>query len=266
MTKRSSGAGPARLSAGDRVAVPIANGRFALIWILDADRDRNLTFLVMDGFWDAVPDVRRVAAARPSKASKEDRLLGYDDVWKGWFRGGVPADFTIVGKRAPSKKEIGYAKNLSGTMVFGTAKRLRDELSSTWRLKHDRRRVESEWAAADAMREKREAKRRKSMTLTKLLRSPLFKRRSARGAPRAAREAQRIFRAATKELIGLAGGTKRDRTKVLKRITTELNALDDRTGWIETVEREQIVARIEELATLVGLSNRGEVLTGHRDW
>ena len=266
MTKRSSGASHARLSAGDRVAVPIANGRFALIWILEADLDRNVTFLVMDGFWDTVPDARRVAAARPSKASKEDLVLGYDDVWKGWFRGGIPADFTVVGKRAPSKKEIGYAKNLSGTMVFGTAKRLRDELSSTWRLKHDRRRVESEWAAAEAVRENREAKRRKSMTLAKLLRSPLFKSGSARGAARVVREVELIFRDATKELIGLARGTKRDRTKVLKRITTELNALDDRTGLIETGEREQIVARIEDLATLVGLSNRDEVLTGHRDW
>lgn len=266
MTKSSSRAGRARLVAGDRVAVPIANGRFALIWILEADLDRNVTFLVMDGFWDVLPDASIAAAARPSKASREDLLPGYDDVWKGWFRGVVPADFAVVGRRAPSRREIGYAKNLSGTMVFGTAKRLRDELASSWRSKHDRPRVEAEWAAADAAREKREARRRKSMTLAKLLRQPLFKRGSARGASEAVREAHRIFRDATKELIGLASGTKRERTKVLKRITTELNTLDDQMGFIETVEREQIVARIEELATLVGLSNRDEALTGHRDW
>lgn len=104
------------------------------------------------------------------------------------------------------------------------------------------------------------------MTLTKMLRVPLFRRGSAHGAARVVREAQRIFRDATKELIGLESGTNRERTKVLKRITTELNALDDANGFIETVEREQIVARIEELAALVGLSNRDEKLTGHRDW
>ena len=53
---------------------------------------------------------------------------------------------------------------------------------------------------------------------------------------------------------------------VLKRIVSELNALDDKEGCIETVEREQIVARIEALAGLVGISNEGEMLTGHRDW
>jgi hypothetical protein len=47
---------------------------------------------------------------------------------------------------------------------------------------------------------------------------------------------------------------------------TELNTLDDREGCIETTEREEVVARVEELASFVGLSNEDEVLTGHRDW
>jgi hypothetical protein len=99
-----------------------------------------------------------------------------------------------------------------------------------------------------------------------MLREPLFSRGSARDAAHVVREAQRIFRTATKELIGLVSGTRRERTKVLKRITTELNALDDQTGFIQTVEREQLVTRIEELAALVGISNQDEKLTGHRDW
>jgi hypothetical protein len=253
----------ARLGANDLVAVPLSNGCFALIWILEADPERNVTFLVMDGFWSALPDALAVAAARPSKSSSPDLLPGYDDVWKGWFRGVVPSDFTVVGQRAPSKKERGYAKNVSGTMVFGTAKRLRDELFRTWRLTHDRKAVEAEWAAAEARREKRDTERREAMTLTKMLREPFLGRGSARGP---AREAQRIFRNATKELIKLESGTKRERTAVLKRITTDLNKLDDKHGFIETEEREQIVARIEELAALVGISNRDERLTGHRDW
>jgi len=52
----------------------------------------------------------------------------------------------------------------------------------------------------------------------------------------------------------------------LKRVVSELNALDDKEGCIETVEREQIVARIEALAALVGVSNEDEKLTGHRNW
>ena len=52
----------------------------------------------------------------------------------------------------------------------------------------------------------------------------------------------------------------------MKRVVSELNALDDKEGCIETVEREQIVARIEALAALVGVSNEDEKLTGHRNW
>jgi hypothetical protein len=260
MTKARSNAGRVRLAAGDLVAVPLENGRFAMIWIIETDLDRNINFLVMDGFWDVLPGARTVAAARASKSSSPD--LASDDVWKGWFRGAVPSDFTVIGQRAPSKKEIGYVTNGSGTMIFGTAKRLCDELHRTWRLKHDRRAIEAEWAAAATAREQRVSDRRKAMTLQTLLREPLF----GRTATRVVREAQRIFRDATNDLIKLEGATKRERTKVLKRITTELNALDDKTGFIETVEREKIVARIEELAALVGISNQDEKLTGHREW
>jgi hypothetical protein len=253
----------ARVAAKDLLAVPLSNGHFALIWILEADAERNITFLVMEHFYVAPPSAHDVAAARPSKASSPDPLPGYDDVWKGWLRGVLPADFTVVGKRALSKIEHGYVNNVSGTMVFGTAKRLRDELLRTWRMTHEREGVEAEWAAADAARDKRASERRASMTLAKMLREPLLGGGSARGA---AREAQRIFRAATKELIRLERGTKRERTAVLKRITTDLNTLDDKHGFIESEERDEIVARIEELATLVGISNDRERLTGHREW
>jgi hypothetical protein len=81
------------------------------------------------------------------------------------------------------------------------------------------------------------------------------------------REARRIFRAATADLIALgARAPKAKRAAILKRIVTELNELYDREGCIETVEAGQLVHRIEELAALVGLDNADERLTGHRDW
>jgi hypothetical protein len=249
------------------VAVPLPGGRFALLFVLDADADRNVTFLVMAGFWSALPAAAEVAAARPARASAPDLLPGYDDVWKGWFRGAVPADFRVVGQRAPSAKELGYAKNLSGTMVFGSTAQLTDELHRAWRLEHDRAALEAGWAAADTARARQTDDRRKGLTLPRMLRERVFVGWSARLAPGIVREVRMVFRDATAELIALEkSGTKRARTTVLKRITTELNALDEKTGFIETEEREQIVARIEEIAALVGLSNDDEALTGHRDW
>ena len=127
--------------------------------------------------------------------------------------------------------------------------------------------MEAEGARADVERRKRAEERRRTLTLPKMLREPVFASWSGRWSPRVVREARRIFRGATRELIALQEeGTKRQRTAVLRRIVSELNALDDKEGCIETVEREQIVSRIEALAALVGISNDDEKLTGHRDW
>lgn len=135
------------------------------------------------------------------------------------------------------------------------------------RWKHDRAALEAEYADRQARRDQAEANRRATLTLPKLLRERMFASWGDRWPRRVVTEARRIFRTATKELIALeAGASKRERTGILRRITSELNALDDREGCIETVEREELVARIEELARLVGETNKNERLTGHRDW
>jgi len=154
-----------------------------------------------------------------------------------------------------------------GTTVFQGAEHVRAELHTAWRLIHDRPALEVEWARAQEAREQRAAERQRTRTLPKMLREKIFASWSEMWPPRVVREVRRIFRDATRDLIPLqAKGTKRQRTAVLKRIVTELNALYDREGCIETVEREAVIRRIEELAALVGVSNEEEKLTGHRDW
>ena len=256
----------ADLRPGDLVAIPLPSGAFGLIWIITASAEYGFHLLVMDGFWPARPTARELRGARPSRSGYPRLPPGYDDVWKGWFDGAMPGDFQVVGRRAPSAIAKAYIANHSGTMIFGSAERLRSTLHGRWRLKHDRPAYEAELAAAQARLEQAAAERRAAMTLPKMLRERIFESWSDHWPPRVVREARRIFRDATKELIRLEGAPKRERTKVLRRITTELNALDDKEGCIETVEREEIVARIEELARLVGVNNEDEKLTGHRDW
>lgn len=251
---------------GDLVAIPLPSGLFGLVWIITASAEYGFHLLVMDGYWPARPTARDVRKARPARAERQ-LLPGYDDVWKGWFQGRVPGDFHVVGRRAPSAQAKAYIANASGTMIFGTAASVRDEMHRRWRWKHDRAAIEAEHAAARARRDQAAAERRTALTLPKLLRERLFATWTDRWPPRVVREARRIFRDATKELIALErGGTKRARAKVLLRITTELNALDDKEGCIESVERDELVARVEELARLVGIENTNEKLTGHRDW
>ena len=254
------------LGPGDLVAIPLPSGLFGLMWIITASAEYGFHLLVMDGFWAARPTAEDVRRAQPARSERQ-LPPGYDDVWKGWFDGRVPDDFMVVARRAPSAKAKAYIENARGTMIFGTAAAVRDEMHRRWRWKHDRAAIEAELAAAHARREQAAADRRAAMTLPGMLRERIFASWSDRWPPRVVREARRIFRDATKELIALErGGTSRARAKVLRRITTELNALDDRTGCIESVERDEIVARVEELARLVGLTNANEKLTGHRDW
>ena len=261
-----SSARKTELEPGDLVAIPLPSGLFGLIWIITASDEYGFHLLVMDGYWPARPAARDARTARPARSERQ-QPPGYDDVWKGWFRGHVPGDFVVVGRRAPSAQAKAYIDNASGTMIFGTATSVRDEMYRRWRWKHDRAAIEAELAAAQARREQAAADRRAAITLPGMARERLFTTWSDRWPPRVVREVRRIFRDATKELITLERrGTSRARTKVLRRITTELNALDDKEGCIESVERDEVVARIEELARLVGITNANEKLTGHRDW
>jgi hypothetical protein len=256
-------------SVGRRVAIPLPNGRFAAIWIMGVEPPvarmaECLQFLVLDGFWSSSPSASELEGAPISRASSPP-LPGVPDVWKGCFWGKVPSDFVSPAAKAPSEAEdalMGY----SGMMVFQNAEHLRSELFKHWRLLHDREALFAEYERATEAREKRASGRRKGLTLKKMLREKPFASWSSHWPARVVREARRIFRDATQALIDLDGGTKRQKKTILRRITTELNVLDDGEGCIETTEREELVRRVEELASLVGLTNDDESLTDHRDW
>jgi hypothetical protein len=256
------------VAPGALVAVPLPNGLLGIVWILAVEtvgRKPYFKLIVLDGFFDAVPAPAQLARLGAAK-SAGGTLPGEEDIWKACFFGEPPRDFAVVGARKlPPKTSAWFAAE--GTMVFQDGENCRAQLFLQWRLVHDRPALEVEWARAEEARERRADERRRTVTLPKMLRERPFASWSEHWPPRVVREARRIFRDATRDLIALEKkGTKRQRTTVLKRIVTELNALDDTEGCMETGEREEVVARIESLASLVGLSNEDEKLTGHRDW
>lgn len=156
-------------------------------------------------------------------------------------------------------------------MVFQNAEHSRRELFQQWRWLHGRAALQAEWAAQTAKYEEKErqraAKRKATNTLPKMLREKPFEHWRAHWGMRPVRAVQAAFRTATQELIDVgAKGAKRAKEHVFARLVAELNAIDDRLGCIETGEREDLVARIEEMAGLVGLDNQDERLTGTRDW
>ena len=251
------------------VAVPLPNGSYSVLWILEAgvyEGRGYFQFLIMEGFHPAIPETEQLAALRVAESPGGAFPGSRENSWKGCFFGDLPNDFAVVGQRAlPPQDHPFFASE--GTMVFQGGEDCRAQLFRQWRLVHDRPAIEAEWARDDVERQKRAEERRRTLTLPRMLREPVFASWSGRWPPRVVREARRIFRDATRELVALQKeGTKRQRTVVLRRIVSEFNALDDQEGCIETVEREQIVERIEALAALVGISNEDEKLTGRRDW
>lgn len=210
------------------------------------------SFLILEGLLPSIPGKDELAALRVAE-SPGGAFPGRANAWKGCFFGDIPDDFIVVGVRTVPLEDDPL-RAAEGKMVFQSAENLREELHRAWRLIHDRPALEAEWARAERARERRAAERQRTRTLPKMLREKIFASWSEMRPPRV-------------DLIALpAKGTKRQRVAVLRRIVTELDALYDDEGCIETVEREAVIRRIEELAALVGVSNEDEKLTGHRDW
>jgi hypothetical protein len=265
---------PNGVEAGSLVMVPLPSGTYRVLWMLEAGTYEGFgpmngqgyfSFLILEGSLSAVPTTDELPTLRVAE-SPGGAFPGRANVWKGCFFGDIPDDFMVVGVRAvpPDDDPLRAAE---GKMVFQGAEHARAELHKAWRMIHDRPALEAEWALAREAREQRAAERQRTRTLPKMLREKAFASWSEMWPPRVMREVRGIFRDATRDLIDLqTKGTNRQRTAVLKRIVTELNAVDEKDGCIESVEREAVVQRIEELAALVGLSNEQEKLTGHRDW
>jgi hypothetical protein len=248
------------MSIGSLVAVPLPNGAFGVIWILDDRGGRSLFFVVLDGFWSAIP--RRVELRFMPQPLRDRPNELYDNVYKASFAGELPGDFVEIEVCALTPEARAVAADHRGTFCLQNAEDLRSQLYEQWRWLNDRAALEAERSKRYADCQAREAKRRQQQTLPKMLRERPF---SHWPSKELMREARRFFKEATKALIDLQKeGTRKQRVAVLKRITTELNAVDD--GSIESAERDEIVARVDELAALVGISNDDEELTGHRDW
>jgi hypothetical protein len=262
------------VESGSLVIVPLPNGTYRVLWMLEAGTYEGFgrlngkgyfSFVILEGFLPSIPGKDELAALRVAERPR-GAVPGEVNAWRGCFFGDIPDDFLVVGVRTVPPEDDPL-RAYEGKMVFQGAENVREELHGDWRMIHDRPALEAEWARDQEAREQRAAERQRTRTLPKMLREKIFASWSEMWPPRVVREVRRIFRDATRDLIALqAKGTKRQRTAVLKRIVTELNALDDKEGCIETVEREAVIRRIEELAALVGVSNEEEKLTGHRDW
>ncbi len=263
---------PRRVAVGDLVAVPLGNGFYVAIWIRDLTDGTSMMsepgccFVFLEGEWPEVPS-EAVLRAAPKRRPLGEALRAQYDEQKGYAQLPLPNDFVIVGTRELAPEDVASGADISGTCMFGTMERVRASALVEWRVVHDGDALRAEWAEAERAREAHARKRREKLTLKRLLRERTFAGCEDHHPEDVVERAREIFREAIEKLIALEKkGTPRQRAAVLKRIVTDFNELDDTTGFVETVERDFIVERIEELARLVGLDNDDEKLTRGRDW
>lgn len=253
------------MQVGDLFVVPLRVGGFGAAVVIDAEG--GYTFLVADAFWNERPVAQELREFREMALPfGQQPLPGRAGVFKGWFEGVVPPDFEVLLNRPLTNHQQSLC-GPEGTMVFQSARDFARTLSDQWRWLHDRAAYEQELAQRAAQAESARARRRSNLSLETMQREMFFTGWAGRWPEERLAEARRIFSDATAQLIALRErGTPRKRSAVIQKIVEAFNRLDNETGLVESVERDAIVERIEELAALVGLDNTGEKLTRRRAW
>lgn len=253
------------MDVGDVFVVPLRVGKFGAAIVVTTNGGHS--FLVIDGFWDTPPTAEDLRDFRQMPTPfGQPPFPGRAHVFKGWFDGEVPPDFEVVLKR-PLSPEQESMSGAEGTMIFQSARDFARTLSDQWRWLHDHAAYRQELHQQAARVERARAERKANLSLESMLDETFFTSWSGRWPEDRLAEARQIFTDATAKLIALREkGTPRARTAALRKIVDAFNRLDDTTGLVESVERDVIIARITELATLVGLDNTNEKLSRRRTW
>jgi len=244
---------------GNIYAVAIKPGLYAVVRLIESSSD-GYTFLFMNRYWDAVP--------RPDDVV-EFNLLTYPNghIKKYWFNEEIPSSFVFISQRELNSVEKAHVGPI-GTAVFQSPDHFISALLRDWRWIHDREAMKAEIEALQARNAaselKEKSERKKNLSWELLLSEKLFADYSELWSRKQMAATRAIFRSAIEDLR--AGKDRSARRKILKRIVDQLNELEDREEFIETEAREMFVERIEELGKFVGITNKNESLTGHRDW
>ncbi len=224
------------------------------------------TFIAQNRWWKTAPSMEEISACVPLQSAS-------GDIFKGWFKQDLPANFCLASSSTLTDNEKRHCRP-EGTSVFQSPEEFMAYLYLDLCRNFDRnafvaeienRKKESE--ARLKLAEARRQKRRQRLTLADFAQEKHFAKWSKMWPRRVVSMARTIFRDAALQLIEL--GEKPNKSKcrtILKRIVSKFNELERDEKCIETEEREEVVAKVQELAELVGLDNKDERLTGHRDW
>lgn len=261
---------------------PRETGRYAAFKVIGTTKEL-FVIAVLEGVWPVAPSlqaIRRAPILRQHRFAHTGRPAVCGVNADGWNPSTLD-DLRLLGLDVLSPQESAAARAVLGYEAGTSFSNLRFATRTAegeWRWRHDREALEAEWkrveAAATATRaaqEERYRTRLKGLTWDKLLAETPFERWSPSPPfpPEAFTQAARtMIHDACRELQLLGPKPRKaDVRRVLRRCVEWFNAEDERAGGvIETEEREDIMAVLEEMAFVAKQKSLVEEIDGLRDW
>jgi len=252
------------LQVGDVFAIPLAGGRWGACRVLQFD-DISPRVLVAASPWvgETMPDLSepllRVVLHRTHHSWNNEACLG-------WTSSPVPVEFVRVGTLPPTAAEASLAVTAAACEWVS----LPYQVYAQWRWDNER---EAVLAEDEAERQgHQEAYRRHQHSYKPLpkqtlheLRNRPFEHWEECLEPDDLRASRKIARATIDLLLALGpDAPEPSKMNAFHWCVEQFNELD--SGWICTVEREDICDLLGDLADLCGLEEYDDALTGRRDW
>lgn len=261
---------------------PLETGRYAAFKILAANQTQ-IVVAVLDGIWSTPPSL---AVARKALIVREHRFawtgrLAVFGFWVAWWVPDALTELRLLGRSRISGAEakLGQANLDFAVGTWTSTLHAADRCAEgEWRWSHDREALISEQAKVDARnaeiraaKEERYRSRLSKLTWNQLLAETPFKRWSASPPfppPDFTNSARKIIHEACEELAALGPKPRKAAVRaVLKRCVIWFNDADAVAGGvIETEEREDICAVLEEMAFVAKHKALVEEVDGWRDW
>jgi hypothetical protein len=263
---------PGDLTIGDAFAFPTGDRRFGVcrVVVVEGGWAGNAKALIATSSWigaevpaPSEPLLRRVLRLSHHRYANQPSTL--------WVLDRPPADLIPIGTIPPSDEDVALAN------ACQASGRWRSQIIQPllqWRWDHDRDALLAEDAenekAEELARANAERNRSESLSATTLdsLKTyrffPDWKSYPSKRAIKASRE---LMTNTVQRLVELGPNpSKKDRLQLLQDCIESFNDLDEKSHFIETIEREDICREFEAIVHACGLGSMTDLADKWRDW
>lgn len=254
-----------KVQAGDAFLAPLADGRLCVCRVHQVAPDGDV--LVSASTW--------IGTQAPDPADRQLREVlrlthhsFRDEPCLVWVGEPVPATVTRLGVIPPTHEEASLP-----CAAFSGWEFLPHAVLLQWRWDHERDQVLAEDKAEERAKEAARERQRRAYepllpdTLQDLRLKTPFPGWAGYVKPAALRGSRRLIRDLLDALTALGPeASEPARLDELYQCVERFNLLDGDDQFIDSIERDDICALLDEIGAMIGLDDYGEDLDGNREW